>query len=202
MKLPSFNEFLLEASSLTNHQEVSKLPELISVKELKSLLSSSNPVLVLTGGGGGAGKSFIVKKHFSKTLTIDSDEYVEKMSGGDGKWDPKVGAKARAKVVKDFDEFLSKKKSFIKQGISANINALIGQLNKSRSIGEHVNVFLYVDTDLKTAIKRSKQRFDSGERKNILPDWKVQKKLEESRKVYQEILKLSDGFDYVVYVKN
>lgn len=159
------------------------------------------PVLVFIGGTLGSGKSYIAQKYFPEIPHIDPDRYMEELSGGDGRWDPKMGGKARVLVQRNFKKFVTEGTSFVKQGVSASINAILMQNEIARKAGFRT-IFMYVDTDLETAKDRANERYISGERKNEIPHYKIEKKLKESREVYKEICKSPGLFDHIVCIKN
>ena len=156
--------------------------------------------MILVGGTLGAGKSYVITQKFPELPQIDPDIYVEKLSGGNGKWNPKMGGKARALVQTEFKRFIKEGKSFVKQGVSANLNAVIAQ-NKIAKDAGFDTIFFYVDTTLELAQERANLRFRNGERKNEIPHYKIEKKLKDSKEVYLQLLKM-DKFNQIILYWN
>jgi len=170
------------------------------MEKIQKFINEEFPVMILIGGTLGSGKSYIVETYFPDVITLDPDKVVEELSGGKGKWDIKLGGKARAIVQQAFKKLINEKKTFIKQGVAANLNAVLAQNDIAKKAG-FKTIFLYVDTSLKTAKTRANLRFMNGERLNEIPHYKIEKKLKESKEVYFELSKMNE-FDIVFKFDN
>lgn len=186
--VPSFSDYLNESLST---------PVEMNITEINTLLKNNKKVWILTGGAPGAGKSYVAHKYI-KTPIIDMDDYVEKLSGGKGKYDPKFGSKARVLARKDVDKYFAKGQSFLKQGVSAGFNAVENQCKQAKSDG-FICVFLYIDVSIKQAKENNQKRVESGERESSVADYVIERKAKDSKDVFNQVKKASGLFDYYVY---
>ena len=69
------------------------VPKQIKISDIQHLLDINKRVFILMGGTLGAGKTWVVKNYFPTIENLDPDVFVEKLSGGNGEWNPKMGVK-------------------------------------------------------------------------------------------------------------
>ena len=191
--------------NLTEHKTfegfVADKPTNISLNDLKKLLKNEK-IYILMGGAPGSGKSYVVDKEFGNSIKVlDMDAYVAKRGGSSKEDYKKNGMKARVDMRKDSDKFLKDGTSFIKQGVSAGLNAVTNQAAQAKDF-EFITVFFYIDVALKTALKRNTERVAKGERESEVPEFVVNRKRDDSLKVLKQIKNLEGVFDYVIVYKN
>lgn len=184
----SFSDFLNESEAR---------PVELNVTEINTLLKNNKKVWVLTGGAPGSGKSYVAKKYISLPI-IDMDDYVERLSGGKGKYNQKFGSKARVLARKDVDKNFATGQSFLKQGVSAGFKAVENQCKQAKEAG-FVTVFLYIDISTDQAKANNLKRVKSGERESSVSDYVIDRKWKDSKEVFNQIKKTPGLFDYYVY---
>jgi len=192
--------YVLTYAEFLNESESVSLPIKLKITEINDLLKKYDKVWILTGGAPGAGKSYIAKKYINLPI-IDMDDYVEKLSGGKGKYNPNLGSKARVLARSDVDKNLKFGKSFLKQGTSAIFNAVKNQCEQAKAAG-FICIFLYIDIPINQAFSNNKKRTESGERESSVPDFVIERKLKDSRTVFKLIQNSANLFNYYSYYLN
>ena len=160
-------------------------------------INNTSPIFVMVIGGSASGKNYIYEKYFSNIDLIDNDKITLKLAGGDVSKTTDYISQAIKIANKDLEEHF---KNHISVGITstgASTKGALNRLEKAKSYGFKTAIVL-VDTDVKTALKRNKERAKSGSQK-LVPDEKVIKSNEKARETYKQASKITD---FSLVIKN
>lgn len=172
--------------------------EIVETDSISKVIKNEN-VFVMVIGGSASGKNYIYDKNFSSIPLVDNDEITKRLSGGDFEKARKLISKATAEANKMLLSAFSKKESIGQVSTGGNIKGVENKLIKAKSFGL-TTILVLIDTDVKKAIKRNKDRAESG-KQGLIPEWKVEKTNDSARETFKELLKLGI-VDYNQIIKN
>lgn len=113
--------------------------------------------MIMTAGSPGAGKGYIIKKHYSDWNVIDCDKFKEQHPDYDPKNPGALHAWSSKECTKAIFAAIAADEDFIYDGTGTNIEKAVNFINQARLAGYEVEV-VYVKVSLNTALKRNEMR--------------------------------------------
>jgi len=142
---------------------------------------------ILVIGGSASGKNYIFEKNFKGIPLVDNDEITKRLSGGDFEKARKLISKATEEANKMLTKAFEKNESIGQVSTGSNFKGVLNKFIKAKSYGMKCTLVL-IDTDIKKAIKRNKERAEAG-KQGLIPDWKVEKTNNTARETFKELQK-------------
>lgn len=174
------------------------LKEAVQITQLKNVVKEK-PTFVFIMGGTGSGKNYVFGKFLKGVKLVDTDKYIEEYAieyNTDGR---KQISRAVARSKRELLISFKKKESVAQVGTGLNNSSSANKFKWAKEAGMNV-VVLFVDTDIKTAMKRNHARAEKGDQA-LVPDWKVEKSVSESKKNF-ELYGKDENVDSAIYYKN
>jgi len=165
--------------------------------KIKDILSEES-IFILVIGGSASGKNFIFNKNFKNIELVDNDEITKELSGGDFEKARKLISKATSIANKRLEKAFKNHKSIGQVSTGSNQKGTENKLIKAKSFNMKTALIL-IDTDVEKAIKRNKERAETG-LQDLIPEWKVQKTNENAKKTFNNINKKE--INYKIIIKN
>jgi len=172
--------------------------ETVRIGQLKKMVKEK-PMFIFIMGGTGSGKNYIFNKNIGGIKLVDIDKYIEEYAieyNTDGR---KQISRAVARSKRELLDSFRKKESVAQVGTGLNNKSSENKFKWAKEAGLEV-VILFVDTDVKTAMKRNRARADKGDQA-LVPDHKVERSVSQSRDNFKLYSKNPD-VDYALKVKN
>lgn len=153
-------------------------------------IKNAAPVFLLIIGGSASGKNYVYEQYFSEIPLVDVDSITKELANGDLGLARKFVSKAVAMANKELQKYFENKESVAQVSTGAGAKAVFNKLKKAKDNGMNTALIL-VDTDIKKAIERNKQRAASG-KQGLIPDWKVEKSNLAARDSFNQNAKYAD----------
>jgi len=144
-------------------------------------IQKEEKIFLLIIGGSASGKNYFFERNFKMKL-VDVDKILKDL---DSSQDRTFLSKAIAKANEELDKSFREGISVAQVSTGAGTTGVKNKLKKAEQFGFKTGLIL-VDTDPKVAIKRNKERANSGSQK-LIPDWKIEKTNKEARETFNEL---------------
>jgi predicted ABC-type ATPase len=170
----------------------------ISIEDIKNLeKETGNPVMVLTSGGYGSGKSYVTSKKLPDFENIDMDAFKPK-----GDIHSKDAIKPALEAAKNkFHQVVSDGRNFVFQASSAKPGGIARKLGYAKDRG-YTTVLLRVETSIENAIERNASRVKAGGHgPTDNAEYQIGRSTDQSKKAF-ETMKDADMVDYYVTYQN